>query len=867
MQKIQAIKKFLKDNAQHGFDLLYDDTMEVQVMVAADGGEKVQGEYKGVTWHGYSDTITTWKNIRIPWGDGNYIDSEMTWDLAAHAKEIGLSGWDWTYKVSRWVVFDFDAIVGHSSRHTKKMSEQELVDLTKKASGIPWVEVRRSTSGRGLHMYVYVDMISTATREHHAALARAILSEMSLYCGYPFDLSVDVCGMIAWVWARRQTPVGFEVIKRAEGLCPEPQGWMNHLQVTTGEKRHVYDDNIRDIVLHKDLTALDEDHLKLITWLKNNNCFCQWNSEVSMLVTHTAHLKDAHAALNLIGLFDTDTKHSTEKNCFAYAVPNGGWMIYRYGKGVNEHPYWTQDGTNWTRILYNQMPGFEQLCKQFGGIEDEKNFFHIDGVKFENLMTSLGQPFYERFRYRTVAIKELNNGRAQAIVEKFPDDAPIGWLSKGKKWQKIITIPKGETYQINSEVIVRHLIAGSGDAGWCIKTQGWIDEPVQNVKLALASEGLSAKEITSVLGQSIMKPWSLVVRPFEEEYLGNRLWNRSGSQFRFTATPGTYPTWQSILDHVGKGLTANLPRDDWFGDNGIYTGADYLFCWLSALLQYPFEPLPFLFIHSQQQMTGKSMLHEAASLLFHPGVVRAETALKSTNDFNGELEGAILCIVEEVNLQKDMAAYNRIKDYVTSRSISIHTKQKTPRMLPNTTHWIQTANDITYCPIFPGDSRITFIHVPQRPEVMVPKKIIIENLEREGPAFLNALLEYQVPEQRDRLMVPVVETDEKLSAASKNRTDLEIFMGEYLVDCPGSSIKFFDFWTRFDKWLDPSERPLWSKNKVTKQLTLVQGRLTNDSYKHIGNVRWVDQTWEDSGQEYVLHEGRLVLKDREHGIK
>jgi len=256
------------------------------------------------------------------------------------------------------------------------------------------------------------------------------------------------------------------------------------------------------------------------------------------------------------------------------------------------------------------------------------------------------------------------------------------------------------------------------------------------------------------------------------------------------------------------------------------------------------------------------MLHEAASLLFSPGVVRAETALKSTNDFNGELEGAILCIIEEVNLQRDFAAYSRLKDYVTSRSISIHTKQRTPRMLPNTTHWIQTANDVSFCPIFPGDTRITYVHVPERPEVMVPKKIIIENLEKEGPAFLNALLEYQVPEQRDRLMVPVVETDEKIFAASKNRTDLDVFLEEYTKSAPGTSIKFSDFWKGFDTWLDPSERPAWSKKKVSQGLSYVQGRLTNDSYKHIGNITWLEEKHEDNGKEYYLDMGRLVLKDR-----
>ena len=57
---------------------------------------------------------------------------------------------------------------------------------------------------------------------------------------------------------------------------------------------------------------------------------------------------------------------------------------------------------------------------------------------------------------------------------------------------------------------------------------------------------------------------------------------------------------------------------------GVLTGADYLKCWIAALFQEPMEPLPYLFLYSQEQNTGKSILHEALSLLLTRGVVRAE---------------------------------------------------------------------------------------------------------------------------------------------------------------------------------------------------------------------------------------------------
>jgi hypothetical protein len=58
------------------------------------------------------------------------------------------------------------------------------------------------------------------------------------------------------------------------------------------------------------------------------------------------------------------------------------------------------------------------------------------------------------------------------------------------------------------------------------------------------------------------------------------------------------------------------------------------------------------------------------------------------------------------------AAYNKIKDWVTSKMISIRKMRTDSYSQPNTTHWVQCANHREACPIFPGDTRITMASCP-----------------------------------------------------------------------------------------------------------------------------------------------------------
>jgi hypothetical protein len=271
------------------------------------------------------------------------------------------------------------------------------------------------------------------------------------------------------------------------------------------------------------------------------------------------------------------------------------------------------------------------------------------------------------------------------------------------------------------------------------------------------------------------------------------------------------------------------------------TGADYLKVWIASAFQRPLEPTPYLFLFGPEN-SGKSILHEALSLLITKGYKRADAALVSQGGFNAELEGAIICVVEETNLNekgRGRDANNRIKDWVTARELAIHPKGKTPYHVANSTHWIQCSNDIDYCPVFPGDTRITMTHVDSiDPVDMIPKRTLIDALEREAPDFLASILNLELPPVEGRLSVPVIVTEDKTESQRGNRSAVEVFVEENVWYVPGAKIKFTDAWMAFQDFLEPGQLSQWTKHRFSRDFPdkFPIGRFTGDGQHYIGNL-------------------------------
>lgn len=873
----EAIKNFLTQMTHPDLAQLYNENMEVQVNVAQENGYRIDGEFKGKLWTAWSDGINTWKPIRIPYNaksSPHYEPKQMQYPLETYAEGIGMTGWDWVNKLSRWVAYDFDAICGHSDRHTKKLTDQELQDIQNKVKEIEWVTLRKSTSGKGLHLYIFLDPVTTINHDEHSALARSILGKLSVTCLYDFNSKVDTNGGNMWIWHRKMSPLtqlidnnnGLKLIKQGSQLSDIPINWKDHLRVVKGKTKTLpaFVDSSREKIFEELSTSrtfitLDEEHKKLLSYLDNlPGGIYSWDQDHKMLTTHTSCLAKAHEELNMRGIFKTlaTGTESPDHNCYAFAQLKGSWIVRRFTPGTAEASTWYQDSGGWTTCTLNKDPDLLLAARAFEGSERPAGGFLFETSEQANkaaflLGTDLNLP--NALLNRSAILKSHKDGRLIAEIrredsDQFLREKMAGWIAEGTKWKKVFNIIVNNPISnedldgINVDDFVRHLVTESQlDAGWAVKNEtGWIVEPLTHVKPALSAIGLKSTQIPAVIGKCILNCWTIVNYPFKDEYPGQRLWNMYAPQLKYTPNPNTdnlfYPTWLKILNHCGQGLDSSVQNHEWCKSNNILTGGDYLKLWIASLFQYPDRPLPYLFLYGPED-SGKSILHEALSTLITCGFIRADTALINPGSFNAELEHSLICIVEEVDLRKNGLALNRIKDWVTGRQLSIHRKGMTPYLVTNKTHWIQTANDFRYCPIFSGDTRITMTYV-SLPEKKIPKIDLLNMLHKEAPDFLRALLETDIPNSNDRLNVPVIITDEKKIAAEVNKSQLEMFLQDKCYYAPGHTILISNFFDAFREYCDPREVNFWTKQRISQEMPpeFAKGRLRQNAQWCYGNI-------------------------------
>lgn len=884
MKRTEVIADFLKRKATPELASLYDHDMEVQVMVSSDGGKferrEFQREDKTVNYNVWTDGNEEWKHFRIPWNaysNPTYVDKPLRWTFDAHVEAIGLTGWNWRRQRSYWVGFDIDSIIGH----TAGLEQDQLDEVVQALHDVDWVTVRRSKGGRGYHLYVFFETpVKTETHTEHAALARAVLSYMSALVTIDLGEKVDKLGGILWIWHKDTRSDGFSLVKEGSTLQRVPPNWRDHVGVVSGKHKRLTGPNktqdFESLVKSYRHVKLDTEHLRIIKWFTEQDAMWWWDSDNHMLVCHTHDLKRCHRELNLRGIYDTVSTGKdcpSDQNCFAFPASDGSWTIRRHGINTKEHSLWKRDPTGWTRTEFNAEPDFETAVKFFGGVESGKGDWvfenSVDPMKALRLLHAATDelPEWLHDRRTTLIRKKKEPHRVVVQIKRDKtDDFPENWLimKNGQVWERVFII-KVKRYDDDATVspeqeIVRHVVASGKDAGMYVRLRDrWINEPLRHIVVSLKAQSMNAKEAEQVIGTAVNNFWEMVSLPFQSEYPGDRRWNRSAAQVAYDPISGTYPTWENLLRHVGQDLDPFVLEDEWCKKAGIVSGGDWLFAWIASMFQYPTLPLPYLFLYSTEESTGKSTFHEAVSVLFKDGIgcVRANNSI--TEKYNGELVGAVFCIVEELNMQASKSARDRIKDYVTSPKLSIRPMYGTSFTIGNTTHWVQCSNDPDYCPVFPGDTRIVTLYVPPPTKIM-QKSTIMALLDVEAPAFIDAVMRFDLPESTDRLRVPCISTGSKEMAQELNRTLLEEFIEEACHRINGECVKFADFCDRFYEWLPDDERTNWSKIKIGRKLPhwAPRGRYGAGGHRCIGNVSFENGI--EPTAPFIRNKDRLVKK-------
>lgn len=931
--KLQVIKEVLDDHSPLAY--LFSEGMELQVLARQDDGIPYTGSYKGISYQAFgkdpyietkvvtlddgSESIIeetkykdTWKSFRIPRNASTTpeyrMDSPMTFDRK-HISAIGQSGWNWVEKVSKYVVFDFDSLIGHSANNPNMLTDEQLEEVRERVSRLDWVTIIRSTSGTGYHLYVFVDDIPCENHSVHASLAKGILDKMSLECsGYDFGAKIDVCGYQFWMYHDKMflkdgkvNPRAFELVQQGRTLGKDelPENWREYKKaIESSGTRNVsaypvlgirkdLDDAFYELIGRNKRIPLDDEHKRLIEYLKTRkDAHWFWSGDSNMLVTHTCVLKDAHIALGLKGLFDTTSGGSNlaEQNCFCYPLPDGAWSVLRYGKGVKEADSWLQESDKHTRCYYNQLSDYYSVCRHYGGTEDpEEKTFHFESTDIlvdllKALESDIEVPriFFGR-GFKLIISKKTSKVSINIDIERDDPNNVEKWIRKPRpnRWYKvteILVLPSPVVTHQTFDSLFRHVTLEGEGIGWRLKNSNdvWVFESLHDVRNVAKSKfpTINDGELTRLIGKSTDEAWMDVNVPFAPEYTGSRSWNFNASKLSQVPSKKplgelSTPTWDKVLGRLGRALDEPISKNKELSAVGIYNGGSYLKAWIASMLQFPFKKTPFLFFFGTQD-SGKSTFHEAISMLFDKGSVSGKEALSNPSGFNGELRSAIFVYVEEKDLSKDKEAYTRLKDYVTGLTMPLNMKYSTPVIVRNTSHWCQFGNSHLYVPLEDGDTRVTVIEVaPLTASEKIGKDELMSSLKAEIKDFLGVVMQLELPKLNDRLTIPVIDTKQKRAIAFGRRNELQTFLEDKVRVCKGNTLSLTDFFTRFQNWLEDSDKTKWSTQRVNKELPTEypRGRLIDgEGTCFIANLAWVDGSMDlaETKELSVDHRGMLV---------
>jgi len=726
---------------------------------------------------------------------------------------------------------------------------------------VPYIEVRRSSSGRGTHLYVFLDGIPTKNHTIHAALAKVILAKMSQDAGFDFAPYIDVCGGNMWVWRRNQADASFALLKAGQGLLSEwsekeleggPKGDPFY-KVAKDWRSYVPSIDKETTPVGKITPALLSDAQKLfVDTVAAGRYFTVWQADKSCLHTHTCAIKAAHAELKLRGVFETlSAGDHQDCNCFCYPLEDDAWRVVRFHPGAKEAPTWTQDGTGWTHCAVNQSVNLGSAAEAYNGVELPRS----GGYVFENAaeatqaLAAMGHTLEvpEYLQDRRIKLITQKDGRPIVALERRQEDeTPRGWSAEKRSWFERVLGAKPEQQQVN--LIDRYRLVypdesqQHGAERWGLSNMGWQHTDRAKMHDHLMHMLHDNAAVIDILGGLADREWCFVDIPFGPEYPGNNRWNLKAAQLRIQPTTKTphHPTWDMMLSHTFSGLDNAISKDAWCREYNIRTGRDYALLWVASMIRKPFDRTPYLFLAGKENC-GKSTFHESLQhLITSNGIMDATTLLGGKDMFTGPLQYAVLVCVEEASFDKNKTAAARMKNWTGNEFINLRQMRREQITIRNKLHFVQVANEMGAAP-FSGseDTRITMTYVPEIKNY-ISRETLHGQLQAEAPHILRTLLEIPLPPtDRSRFCLPMIDTEHKQGIRSAQQTNLERFISEFCV-ISDSRLLFNDFATKYRKWAqeltyfdgNSTDAYLSSNLPVDYPLVLIDG------VQYVSNLAW-----------------------------
>jgi len=147
-------------------------------------------------------------------------------------------------------------------------------------------------------------------------------------------------------------------------------------------------------------TIRTAEHERILAKIRELGGVCIWDEAHQCWQTHTAVLKQVHAALGLAATFDTVSpgKRPTEANCYLFYRPNGAFLVKRFGT-PKEASCWTPDDNGHPTCAFNAKPPdppkrskIEILTSKQLASGDYKLRYLIDNIWVEGQPGGIGGP-------------------------------------------------------------------------------------------------------------------------------------------------------------------------------------------------------------------------------------------------------------------------------------------------------------------------------------------------------------------------------------------------------------------------------------------------------------------------------------------
>ena len=420
---------------------------------------------------------------------GDPIDNsgwEQSFDLRKHYDSIGTTGWNFKSRRSLGVGFDYDSLETHKSG--SGVEADKLAHVIDVAKRVDYVEVRKSTSGTGYHLWVWFDpnnLPETANHTEHAALARAVLLKMSHDTGFDFAADVDCMGGNMWICAKRATNAngGLTLVHAAtRPLTNYPTDWREQLDVIERKRRRARlggaetaeeSERIENENRDRPRVRLDAKHRDFMEHYGKTGYAGYWQQDHHCFIAHTFAIAKVAQEMKMKGVFQTLSKGTdpSKPNCWMHPLPCGSWRVFRFGE-PEETPAWDDSPGGWKTCTVNLIPCFRQIEKAFGATKMPSTtgdgLVFVDVAKAKAAIAAyegeLGLPAWAEklSRPRPITLKLRKNG---GLLAEFPyckehdeqdgydvEAIKAGWTqSRGPVWAKVIdvdTFPQTDALRI-----------------------------------------------------------------------------------------------------------------------------------------------------------------------------------------------------------------------------------------------------------------------------------------------------------------------------------------------------------------------------------------------------------------------------------